>query len=125
MRGRGRFEFDAAFFFAVEEPMQDALVLICRDHLLFSDRQTASHRYQQEGVQGGSAKPNRQIVDLLKLMFIATRDGSVDLYGDALFLKLFHAADGCVESAGNPAESVVRGCVGAIQADRYADDTCF
>ena len=101
----------------VVEPVEDALVLIGRNHLGFGDINAAADRNQQEGVQGIGAEVAHQFQHLGQLGGIVPGDGHVDLHRHAQLFEIPEAVDGGVEGAGNSAEAVVGVGIGAVQRD--------
>src|SRR5271166_4498565 len=106
----------------IVEPVQHALVLVRRDHLLLSNVYSATHRNQQESVQRVCTQATREIEHSRQLMRIVSRDGCVDLHRHADVLQITQAINGSVECSGYAAEGVMGGGVRAIQRDRNTLD---
>ena len=92
-----------------------------RDLGVFGDLDAAADGHEQEEVERLAAQVLRQLQRLGHLVDVVARDGRIDLERDARPAQVLDPLERAVERA-LAAENVVRGRIGAVEADAHAAD---
>ncbi len=103
----------------VVHPVEDALVLLGRDHVFGG---AAAGGYQEEEVEHHGAVACGDLGDGVQLMEAVAADRGANLEGHAQVAQVVHDLQGALEGAGALAEGVVAILGGAVQADVSAGD---
>ena len=120
MRSAGGLQLDIANLLLIVKPVENVLVLLRRHHLRLGNVHPATHRNQQESVQGIGPEVANQVKHGGQLFGVVPRDRHIDLHRHADLFEIAKAVNGGIEGARNSAEGVMRFRIYAIQADRDA-----